>query len=364
MSRRHAKHAPTRLFKSTRPGGAAPDDVPIADSPGLIREAPTPTSGVCITDGSPSPRDISLRIQPGDDAQAAFQGLLDRRELPPEHLVRKVHAVIKSESVAAIVAEDYDYAERLEEVAQFLREIQEQQVGGERFTEVAKRLDRARADLDAERGEWEDVLDRFREEQWEQRQALKGEHREAVLQYEEQWNDPAALIPYSKPSPDLLRLRKMQKSLALAKRFREAKDIKERADAMQATEARLGEERAMAAIRQGFQVLREKQQREIACFDEHEKRNVAFLELERDRATLPMVMLIKSLEIAVEAEAPGERKVSTIRPEKRPAASGPVTPHARIQIKDFKGTDEPGRLNLNAAAVRKFAARRRAKMNS
>jgi hypothetical protein len=112
-------------------------------------------------------------MQSPGDANAAFRRLLDRRELPPEHLVRKVRAVIKGESVAAIVAEDYDYAERLEQLARFLRESQEQQVGGERYTEVTKRLDRARADLDAELEEWGDVLEKLLEEQWGQRQALE-----------------------------------------------------------------------------------------------------------------------------------------------------------------------------------------------
>jgi hypothetical protein len=206
------------------------------------------------------------------------------------------------------------------------------------------------------------VLDTFREEQWEQRQTLSDEHREELLEYEGRWNGPAALIPFSKPSPELLRLRTMQKSLAVANRFREAKEVKERADTMQAAEARSGEERAMLAIRQGFQALRERQHREMICFDEHEKRSIAFLELERDRATLPIVMHIKSLEMAVEAEAPAERKV-TVRPEKRSSESGPANPRTRTQVKELKGTDEPQRLNLNVAAVRKFAARKRAQIN-
>jgi len=208
--------------------------------------------------------------------------------------------------------------------------------------------------LAIETQEWDRIFDVFYFEQQQQREALLSEHEKAQARYELKWQDPNALIPFSKPSPELLRLRKMQKSLALAKRFKEPRELKEKADAMQIEEARAGEERAKAAIRCGFQALRERQQKEIVGFDGHEERLVTFLELEKARSLEPTVMLIKTLEAAIEPNfLPEKPREGGVR------KGAVVTPRARTQLKEFKGSDEPQKLNLNALAVRRFAARKR-----
>jgi hypothetical protein len=180
------------------------------------------------------------------------------------------------------------------------------------------------------------------------------DHAAAQAEYEERWARETALLPYSKPSPELLQLRKMQKALAIAKRFPEAKAVKEKADGMQAAEARAGEIRAKASIRAGFEALKERQQRAIECFEEHERRSITFVEQERARAIESIVMVIRTLETACERIA--ERKESR---GEHPVKVGTITPRARTALREFCANDEPERLRLDAQAVRRFAAQKR-----
>jgi hypothetical protein len=55
------------------------------------------------------------------------------------------------------------------------------------------------------------------------------------------------------------RLRKIQKSLAITRRFEEARDVKQHADAVQCQEAGV-----IGSVRAGFIAL---QRRELECFD-------------------------------------------------------------------------------------------------
>jgi hypothetical protein len=316
----------------------------------------------CVNDASPFPHEIVLRSS--DDVSSAFHHLMLQRVLPPQQLVRRVHAMIKSESVKAIVAENYDYAAELEAAAEFLRSKVDGVQQNETEKSIQRRLHKAQLELQAENREWDEVLDGFREAQHRQRKAMLDDHIAAQAEYEERWTRATALLPYSKPSAELLQLRKMQKALARAKRFKEAKEVKERADAMQAKEAQVGEMRAMASIRAGFEALKERQQKAVECFEEHERRSIAFLEQERARVIEPIMMLIRSLENAYERFS--EQHVAV---ERRPATrtdqpARAVAVRPATSLMTYRTSEEPPRLQLNAQAVRKFAAQKRQKMIS
>jgi hypothetical protein len=258
----------------------------------------------------------------------------------------------------AIVSEDYDYAERLERLSADLRRATGPDPVADRRQESAlllRRIEKARADLAEENEDWDRAFKAFMGDQLRQRQALIASHHEAERQYEAKWNRAEALIPFSKASPELLRLRKMQKSLALTKRFGEARDLKEHANAVQEQEARAGEERAMGSVRAGFSALRERHRRELECFDGHKRTLVTYLELERAKAIEPLVTLVKALEATTD-QSHERRKEHGVKVRRKGVA---VTRTATSQLEEFKRPGEPQRLNLNAIVVRKFAARKR-----
>jgi hypothetical protein len=347
-----------------------------SDPPSLLT-APTPVSGLCVTDASPSPHAITLRYAPAPAARdhrpevaSAFRRLLDplRPALPPPGLVGDVQVMVKAESIKAIISEDYDYADRLDRAAASLRAYVTTPVV-DRCTEaeatLSRRLGDARRELSEETEQWDRAIEFFREERRRERDEMLERHSAEQREYGEKWAAPGALLPFSKPSSELLKMRKMQKDLALAKRFDEARQIKRQVEAMQAVEAKAGEQRAMAAIRAGYQALQERQQKEKLCFDGHETRNALFLEQEKQRAIEPLEMRIKAIKNGREENFVQQtwkaRKIPSQAPVLRYAPV--VTAHARSRLNDFRNYDGPERLNLDTHTVRRFATRKRTKGN-
>lgn len=318
-----------------------------------------------VTDISPSPQSIVL----SDPVSAALDAFLKRREIPPPEMIQPVLELMKSESVKAIIAEDYDYAEQLDKGAHELRRQRQWSSNVMKASETSKALDeklaKARSELKAESDEWDRVLAEFKVVQQQQRNAMLEDHVREQREYEEKWNDPAMLIPFTKPSPQLLQLRKMQKKMALVKRFSEAKEIKRQAEQMQREEAKEAEKKAMATIKAGFDNVIERQRREIQCFDEHERRSITYIEQERKKATEPIEKQIRALEQAKQQEVEKQsvitrktvvRKVEDSRRGVIPV--GPPNPTSR-QFMEYRKNEDPPRLNLNTMNLKRFVANRR-----
>lgn len=319
-----------------------------------------------VVDAAPSPHEIVLK----DDVSLAMNAFLNKREIPSPELLPKVLELMKSECVKAIIDEDYDYAEQLENGRHRLRQHRQWSRNVIRASETEKaieeKIERAKVELKAENDEWAKVLSEFKMVQGQQRKTMLDDHVREQREYEEKWNDPAMLIPFSKPSPQLLQLRKQQKKMALAKRFSEAKEIKQIADKMQLAEGKEAEKKAMATIKAGFDVIVERQKREIECFDEHERRSLAYIEQERKKATEPIEKQIRALELAKQQESDkhvATARKSVVRKLEENRGRGVVTVAApnpvSKQLMDYRRADEPLRLNLNTMNMKRYVANRR-----
>ena len=331
-------------------------------------------SGFTVTDASPSPDVIELREEAppdGDEVEHALILLLEEHQVPEERLIPQVLDLMRTESVNAIVSEEYDYAEKLENGQNFLREHWKMSTSVNRANEIEKaverKLNKVKEQLQAEYEAWERVLRDFRVEQEKQRQIMLEDHEQDKLEYEEKWKDPAMMKPYSKPSAQLMELRRTQKRMALAKRFNEAKMIKERADQLQLAEGIQAEKRVLVSIQAGYDALIEKQKREIECFDEHERRTVAYIELEKRKACQPIERQIQALEATRRGEmeksaTAKQRKTIAWRVDesrRSPMRTAVGTPRSR-QLLDYKRSRDQPRLNLNTVTLKRYVANHRA----
>jgi hypothetical protein len=271
--------------------------------------------------------------------------------------------MLKQETVRAIMAEDYPLGARLEAAGAFLREARQRQMERAQATETARtlaaRVESARQELEDEHSQWENALAEFRQGQERLRKELLAKHDEEQRAYETKWGLARSVMPYAKPSRDLLQLQRVHKVLALTRRFDEAGQVLSEAEAMQAVETRRGEERAKASICTGYDQLLEKQRKELACFDGHERRTLEFLEQERQNGETPLVMLIRALEGP--AGKLTQEQVDKGRKErkKRLQRAVVVPPKLQTRFKDFRGGDDPPKLPLDRQGIKKFAAHRR-----
>lgn len=359
----------SRRQKNTRRPKSSFNEIMMTDSESASSEmgsAYTPVSGFVVTDTSPSPNVITLSQ---NDVQKAYNDLIMQGIIPPDNLKKDVLSLIKAQSVNAIMDEDYDFAEHLEECSQMIRCVMHTEQYQSKREKVDKtieqRLSKARQELEEENEEWDNVLYNFLESQNQEKEALIKKHQEARELYQDQWRDPAMMIPFNKPSTRLLQLRKIQKSLALTKKFAEAKRIKMQADDLALIEAEDAKRRAYDVIRKGYQTLLEQQAKEIECFDEHQRRSENYILLEKMRLTEPIKKLIHSLEISQDhdTKAPLTSTIpqnTMVRGVKvSPRSTDAATPRTVKRLKDYKVNDEPPKLNLNGLALRRFAASKR-----
>ncbi|OHT12986.1 hypothetical protein TRFO_16937 [Tritrichomonas foetus] len=328
-----------------------------------VPELPTPVSGFTVTDSNPSPKEITLMTSLDDDPiYQAMNNLIENHEIPPPEIQREVLCMMKKESVHCIVTENYDRAEAIEESTVYLRQYMQAEFSTIKAEQdkiaIEKRIEKVKKEIKLENAEWDQVLKSFKEEQKKMRKVLLKQHQEEQIKYEEKWAEPNMMIPFNKPSSQLLQLRKQQKSLALTKKFTEAKALKAKADQLQKLEAADAEKRAIAAIRNGYQILLDKQKRELECFDEHERRSYTYINSEKMKLIEPLEKLYRSLNITkedrIDPHTMSKREVK--KDERLPQA----TPRSKKTYNEFRTTEDTSKLNLNGVKLRRFVANKRA----
>lgn len=334
-------------------------------TPSTPQSPPTPISGFTVTDGHPSPREISLNIQQ-DPVYAATVDLIEKGEIPPQEMRCDVATLLKRKSVEYITNEQYDEAAIIENATSQLRKyIQDEPIEHKNCVMkkgLENRLQRIEAEYKIENDDWDAVLKRFKEEQEIERKKLIKMHEEEQRQFREKWSTPSMLMHFNKPSPQLLLLRKQQKSMALAKNFEEAKKIKKEADNLQKIETEEAERRAIAVMNAQYQNLLEKQKRKLECFDEHNNRSCEYVIAEKKKVTEPMQKTILSLKSGYPTyyDKWDESDASSFRSSMTQEKVAQVTPRTKKRLNDYRIQENSPKLNLNGLRLRESVANKRA----
>ncbi|OHT05985.1 hypothetical protein TRFO_26048 [Tritrichomonas foetus] len=308
-----------------------------------------------------------------DEIQKAIQKLIQKREMPPIEILPQVYRIIKTLYLNSLIVQDYDRANELEEVSKLVGDNYECMVNAKIKAEQTKtletRIELAKKRLQIEIDEWDKILHIFKNEQNKQRHNLEQKILEERNEFENNWSNPEYLIQFNKPSPTLLQLRKQQKALAIAKRFADAKQVKQIADKLQQIESDQAQQRAVSCMKLHYNKMIDDQQRTIECFNDHEKRLEQYLVAEREKVLKPYYMLIKQLEATRDKDLPLNMKpqkvvfVSNIRTKilKTDRALPPASPRTTRAMSKFRNSDEPERLTLTGIDVRRTLSGRRAK---
>ena len=67
---------------------------------------------------------------------------------------------------------------------------------------------RVKRAYESETGEWKKIFSVFKDQQKENQKKLEQAHNEEMRAFEEKWSASSNMIKYSKPSPNLIHLRK------------------------------------------------------------------------------------------------------------------------------------------------------------
>jgi hypothetical protein len=164
----------------------------------------------------------------------------------------------------SVVREDYDRAEAINYAAKRIR--------GYRYSLDRPTGDSLRAELRAEERDWDSLFSVFVEDLERERAELASRHASERDQCEMRWGTSVALD----------KMRKREQTLAVSKRFREAADVKERADALQ--------------LKLAVQTLMDRQRDEIQEFEDRKQQGFAFIESERAKARRRLLRLAERTE--------------------------------------------------------------------
>jgi hypothetical protein len=292
-----------------------------------------------------------------------------KRHILPDFEVRpEVINFARKKSSKLMLAEEYDEAAEID-VAIDVMFVSIEQDRNERNSDSQTQVLRDRM-AQCKEGEqevanfWDGAMEDFRQRTLRKLEALRQRHLEEYSELEAEWSAPEAKIPYSKPSPDLLQIRKKQKSYALLHDFANAKAMKLMGDSRETIEAAEGQRRFENAFRIAHNQLIDRQQREIDCLVASAQGVTDLYQIDKEKSLASLAFTEKSLQL----------RISTAKPMKRPSVKVPVlnsrpvraspgdAPHVpttgmithrtRSQLAAFRKAPDMGRLDLWASPGR------------
>ena len=302
----------------------------------------------------------------------AIKRLLEFSEIPPVQFHPQIKQLLTKQSLLAIAKTDYDFASKCEEAKKLLGNIYEDDLNTSRKIHLKEnydfRLNNLIEQLSKLNKEWDSIFKTFWEEQKQKKYELENKHKNEQIEFEQLWDDPNTFLPFNKPSPQLLQLRKIQKKLAMAKSFDQAKIIKIQADELQNKETEEAEKRALENMENSQLILIDKHRKEIECFNEKEKRTEIYLKGEKFKEVHPLEMQIQQLKLIIDTEKKNLLLKNNLKSTLKNKIEikdqlPPNSPRTARVYQKFRNNDEPIKLNINSTNVKKAFEKRRATSN-
>lgn len=170
-------------------------------------------------------------------------------------------------------------------------------------------------------------------------------HHEELMQFRGKWQDPAFLKQFNRPSQRLLSMRHIEKKMALAKRYDDAKKTKRMADQLQIAEENQMQKLIEEQMRKEFIKMREIQQKAVNKMVFHEDAIIDEIEEARRKEIEPVETALKQM--SIKKKATPNKKLATmprqllggaqiIQPNAGPP-SNPLSPRTASKMKKFRG---------------------------
>jgi hypothetical protein len=188
-----------------------------------------------------------------------------------------------------------------------------------RVRAVEERVDAAKQTIAEVRAKWRGKLELFKGEKRAKLDELHARQKRECGEFERHWGDRATLLAFSKPSPQLLLVRKQHRQAVLAEDFTRAMEIKRHVDELERAETVDAERRAITAMNLAQRNLRRKHRQEEEHTVMNWSRQVNDMEVERDAEVEKVQMHLRQLEIT-------RKRVRNSKARVIPAVSRPPTP--------------------------------------
>lgn len=286
----------------------------------------------------------------------AFELFKQDKTLPPFLMRDAIIDYARRQSLQFMVDENYDAAYKNDlSVNDLLLELSKDSGGytTESITRnLESRIEMAKEQRHASNEKYQKRIATVKENEQKKLQQLIEIQSCERKQFELDCQSAEFLQRFSKPSKKLLQIRKIQKALALAHKFDEAKTIKAEGDALQRSETIQAKRRAIRYIRTSYQKLLEKQQNQLNCAAENKDRKIRALLDQLERENAANQNLTRQLEIRLKETK--SKKGSCLPPL---ISSGPKKAPSKStlrQLADYKSTQKVSMLNVKLTNIQKI----------
>jgi hypothetical protein len=238
----------------------------------------------------------------------------------------------------------------------FLTQLQGSQVRDDdtfQNCELKRRLSEAESRRKSIEQRWKERFAELEGRARESTETIKQRHNVELREFHDKWDHPETLLPFQKPSVSLLRLRKMQKSFALANDFVGARYFRTSSQRLKTEESREATMRAAGSMRLEYEAMIEKHRKDVEGSKQYWDRKRAELECEKAAELETNGNIIKGL----------KNKLAEAKIPKRSAVFLPITTEGpqflsartRTMIADFRFQSDAVKLDVRNASVKSFA---------
>lgn len=225
---------------------------------------------------------------PDQEVVYALEDLIKKDRLPEETMFTQVIDLARKQIITAMLEEDYDRADALQDGISKIQKAQ--QIRADNNNEqnssnlLKTRLEAAKESYKEIEAQYDEMIQNQKEDEMKRRSNLQTQQEQEIRLFQEKWERPEAMLPFSKPSIELLQIRKMQKAFALSHNFKEAKKMKVKAEQLQKAESSVAKQKAIAAMNHEYEQLLEKHRKEQEAGEMNWKRKLETLELSKEAA--------------------------------------------------------------------------------
>jgi hypothetical protein len=234
--------------------------------------------------------------------RSAASVLRETGEIPPDEMVLAVRGYLREKVMTAIMAQDYDEAERWKELvnrlaSDELEEKRQQEDQKARLRHLEERVQATKHMLAEVHVKWNEKMVSFENEKRGKFAEMQARHEQEVAGFRQHWNEPTTLMAFTKPSTQLMLIRKQQRLSALADDFARAKELKRRGDELERQETAAAERKASASMKVMYTNLLRKHAQESQHTQMNWERQFTYLISERDGEIEKVELALQQLEL-------------------------------------------------------------------
>ena len=292
-----------------------------------------------------------------EELSSAYKKLITKKTLPQLEMRPSLIEYGRKQSIQHTMLEEYDAAQADDNAVELLQQSLNED--NKNFsTEQEKRTIKDR--IDEVNREEKEIEEKYKTKINDAKKANKASLDKLMMdqeqerkRFEEKWSSEEAVIPYSKPSSQVLQIKRMQKAMALAHEFQKAKQLKLQAEKLQKEEAVIASKQAAEAMKAQYILLVENQQRQVECMREHWERVITVLECQRDAEINSLENTKKQL-LTRSTTKPKKPQVIIPQVTSRDArgSSGLITQRTRSQFATYKRSAEKSKLDVKPLDVK------------